>query len=170
MPAGGDIINVADIVSAQAASNLKPVVRLTQSAAGTNLVDSTNTVLSWDNEDIDTHGFHSPTTNPSRITPNRAGIYKFYGTLFLPGAADYVTVGLVVAKNGVNQAPFIRTQPGTTAAQRSFSVSDVYLTMNGTTDYAELIGYQDNTANTAKVTPFGASSFTSVFGCEFVRD
>lgn len=169
MPAGGDIINVADINAAQAGSNLRPAVRLTQVAAGTTLNDSTNTAISFDGEDIDTHGFHSPSVNPTRITPTVAGVYRFYGTIMLPGAVDYLTLGACIAKNTVNQAVFTRIQPGATSAQRSVSVSDVVLTMNGTTDYCELIGFQDNTANTAKVTSFGATSFTCSFGCEYVR-
>lgn len=169
MPAGGDIVNVADVNAAQAGSNLRPVCRLTQVAAGTNLVDSTNTAISFDGEDLDTHGFHSPSVNPTRITPTVAGVYRFYGTVMVPGAVDYLTLGACIAKNGTNQAVFTRIQPGATSAQRSVSATDTVLTMNGTTDYCELIGYQDNTANTAKVTSFSASSFTCTFGCEYVR-
>ncbi len=143
-----------------------PMCRVYQGTAGQNLTDNTNTTLTWDTEEYDDLGMHSTSSNPTRITivsAAGAGKYKFTGTLFLGARNDYVTIGCVVAKNGTNIAPFVRLGPGTGSAQRSLQVSTtISMAVN---DYAELVGYQDNTGNVTVATPPGSSSFVSVFEC-----
>jgi hypothetical protein len=136
-----------------------------QVSAGTNITDAITTVLAFDTEEYDDLAMHSPSVNPSRITITTAagdGRYYFKGTLFVPARSDYLTIGCVIAKNGANQPPWTREQPGANSAQRTVSTSLIIPMVVG--DYCEFNGFQDNTANATVATPAG-SSFESVFEC-----
>lgn len=147
-----------------------PMCKVYQGSAGTSIPDNANTVLSWDSEEYDDLGMHSTSVNPTRITIVSAagdGKYKFTGSLFVPSRSDYATIGVVIAKNGVNQAPFIRVGPNATSAQRSVMTTTTIAMVVG--DYCEVFGYQDNTANLSVTTSFG-SSFQPVFECVKVSE
>lgn len=165
MPAGGDQVDVGDIAAAQAASNQRPMCRLLQVAAGTVINDNTNTTLTWDTEDYDYGGLHA--AGSSQLIITRAGVWDFRSVIFLPSATDYVTLGIVIAKNAVNQPPWERIGPNATSAQRTVKVETSFLCAVG--DAITAVGYQDNTAGTARTTVFG-SSFEGVFEARFVRD
>lgn len=153
-------VNVGDdILAATLNRLLKPAMcRLTQGSAGTALTDSVNTPISFDTEDYDDFGMHSPSVNPTRITITAAagdGKYEFKGTLALPSRADYLTIGCAIAKNGVAQAPWERSGPNVTANQRTCATTATLTMVVG--DYVELLGLQDNTGNAALTTPFGGA-------------
>jgi hypothetical protein len=139
--------------------------RLLQVSTATVLADNTNVALSWDTEDYDDYGMHSPSVNPTRITilsGTGDGKYLFKGSVLFPARADYITIGAVIAKNGGNQPSWERVGPNVSSAQRTVSVMATLPMVVG--DYCELIGLQDNTANAAATTPIG-SSFESSFEC-----
>lgn len=164
-PAGGALVDVADIAAAQAASNLRPMCRLLQVGAGTSCPDNTNTTLTWDTEDYDYGGLH--VAGSSNIVITKAGVWEFNLKVFFPTAGDYITIGCVVAKNGANQPPWDRLGPNATSAQRTTATECQLLCAVG--DVITAVALQDNTASAARVTVFG-SSFECVFEAKFVRD
>lgn len=141
----------------------KPLVRLV--ASGTQaLADNTPVVITFSTEDIDTHGFHSTSVNTGRITPNIAGFYRFWGTVFFEAQSTPVVSNAFIRLNGATSlAPAGRMAPGTQAFGLACTVMQE---MNGTTDYVELIGQQDSAGadNTNQ-----SIQFSSVFECEFIR-
>jgi hypothetical protein len=145
----------------------KPLCKLVQQVAQS-IANSTDTALTFGtgSEDFDTHGFHSETTNNTRITPSVAGYYLCYGTFFMsPGA--YTSVIATIAKNGTVVPPRSRFRPEVTAPNLGTSVPvSVILAMNGSTDYVELFGQQ---SSGGAVNTNVGGSFASVFGVEFIR-
>lgn len=123
----------------------KPIVRLIQASAQ-NIIENTLVALQWQGtiDDVDTHNFHNPASNNSRITPNVAGYYSVNFTFYPALASTYTMMGAAVGKNGgpihgrVRQA-FV-TGGASTAKGIQCSVSNIF--MNGTTDYFEGLGEQ----------------------------
>lgn len=149
---------IADKYTTQA-----PLVGLTNTTIQS--VANNGAVLTWDNENAgaaatDPEGFHSTSSNTSRITPTIAGWYRFSGTIHWSANAtgrrgtgvryngSTIFYGMIIPASSV----------GTTSTMVSIS-----LFANGTTDYFELFGYQDsggslNTADTTS-TNFQAAMF-----------
>jgi len=146
----------------------KPRVRLV--ASGTQSIpDATQTALTFSTEDVDPDGFHSTSSNTSRITPTVAGLYLFMGTYFTAGNTDYVTVDICVAKNGSGtSAPAERRNFSTTATQVSNALSvqcSSILEANGSTDYFELFVFQDSAGSKSTNQ---SQRFSSTFQCFFI--
>jgi len=98
----------------------------------------------------------------------RAGLWKCTFTLHLGARNDYTTLGVVITRNGVNQAPFIRQPP--TAGNIARTVGPVVATLLcAVGDQLAAGAIQQNTAAVAVTPPFG-SSFESAFEVEFIRD
>lgn len=114
----------------------------------------------------DTHGFHTPSFS-SRITPTKAGRYRFDAHVFWENDPDGVR-SCVIGKNGVGQQPAQRDQWGQNWAL-SQSVGRT-LSMNGSGDYAELLVFQ--TAGAAlNVLGDNAETNTAgtMFECRYLR-
>ncbi len=155
---GGDIIYARDVN--------RPVTRLVQQAAQS-LANSTDTALTFGagSEDFDLGGWHSETTNNTRITPTIPGYYQVVGTVFLAASSAVTSCIATIAKNGTVQAPRSRMKPGANNLSGTSTVT-VTLYLNGTTDYVELIGQQ--TSGGALNTNVGGS-FASVFEVQLVQ-
>lgn len=172
MPAAGEPIFIADILKIINASSARPIVRCVANAQQS-IPDAVITALSFGAEDWDTNGFHDPVTNNSRITPNIAGYYRFSGTFFIGPRTDFATIDASLRKNAAAApiAPAERKIFAIAASQASNALSascTAQVLMNGTTDYMELCGFQDNAANVAVLTN-QSQRFTSVFECELLR-
>lgn len=171
MPAAGENVFISDILRAIQASSERPICRCL-ATAGQSIPDATLTPLQFGAEDFDTHGFHDPVTNNSRITPTVAGYYRFQATYFNGPRADFTTVDVSFRKNGATSiAPAERRTFSTAATQVSQAHSvqcTALIFCNGTTDYVEAMAFQDNAANVANITNQSAR-FSSVFECEFIR-
>lgn len=147
----------------------KPLVKLVQTASQ-NVTDNTDTAIQFPAADIiDTHGFHDPSVNNTRIIPNVPGYYRFYGVLYISGLTTFASRACWFRKNGAG----IGVSPGCRKANlvNSINISheiETVIDLNGTTDYVEFIGYQDNTAS-ATVTTQVASQFATTVMCELIR-
>jgi hypothetical protein len=163
----GQIVLDTDFDVVEQASSQKPICRVVANATQS-IPDNTATALTFLQEDIDTHGFHSTSANTSRITPTVAGIYRFYSNCIIGGRTDYASVETHIRINGsTNLAPSDRQ--GNEVNAVAFTVqAEAWVNMNGTTDYAEAIVTQDNTANVAQVTNQSVN-LSSVFMCEYMR-
>lgn len=160
-----DLANeVDDLLVAK--SSEKPVCRLVQQTTQS-IPDNTNTALSFgtSSEEIDTHNFHSEITNNTRIIPNIPGVYTFRGAYFCGAQTSPNNNEVFVRKNGTT---------GLAAAGRSSgsTISNVIATsgsvsMNGTTDYVELIAKQDSAG---AVSTNVSLHFSSAFELVWERD
>ena len=147
----------------------RPLVRLTQAAAQS-ISDNTHTALTFGTGStlIDTHGYHSESTNNSRVTPLLAGVYAVSGGYSTSARTDYASLQASIRLNGTNLASDNKMGPNATSANREVVVGPVFVQMNGTTDYVEIAGYQDNVANVAVNTNVSGSSASSL-QVEFLR-
>jgi hypothetical protein len=168
MVAAGDPVYATDVDTLADQTTGRPLVRLVQQTAQS-LTDNTEAAITFGSgsEDIDTHGYHDTSSSNTRVTPGLAGYYQVTGTLVMVARADYATIVARVGKNGSAQAPAGRQGPNATSSARSVTATAM-LSANGTTDYFELLGTQDNTANVAQLTSVGGS-FASVLEVEYLR-
>lgn len=160
----GQIADDEDFSAIEQSSSGRPIGRLV--AVGTQaLADNTDVAITFSAEDYDTDGFHSTSSNTSRITPNLPGYYKFKGTVyFAPQTTPVVSEARFRKNASSNLAPADR-KAGQTVA---FSLyTEVTIDFNGTTDYIELIGKQDSAGASATNQ---SSQFSSVVEWEKVRD
>lgn len=161
--------NSVDVAAIIALTTAKPLVRLIASATQSIPFNIATALTFTGSEDIDTHNFHDPATNPSRITPNVPGYYTARATFFIVAAADYTLVDCWVRKNGAtNLAPSGRHSKGTTASNADTATTDALVPMNGSSDYVELVGLQANGASAARLTN-QSSQFSSVLELIFER-
>ena len=149
----------------------KGVTRLVQQAAQA-LADATDTALTFGagSDDVDTAGWHDEVTNNTRITPTVAGYYTFTGMMWVPAAADYVSLQVNIRKNGSTNLPSAsRHGPNATSSSRSIQVVTDGVLMNGSTDYVEVLGNQDNTASASRNTTSSGGSTSCTFTAQFIR-
>jgi hypothetical protein len=141
----------------------RPIVRLVQTVAQS-VPDNSAVALTFTTEDLDTNNFHDNAVNNTRITPNVAGYYRFYGTYFTAAPGTLTFQAAYFRKNGSGSiAPGPRGNNGSLAQ----SVSPTALIYcNGAGDYVELMAVQDSTG---AVLTNVSSHFSSVFECEFIR-
>ena len=111
--------------------------------------NATATAITWDTETIDTDGYHSTSSNTSRITipSGKAGKYYVY-TFFDWGATTSGYCRNMIYKNNVSQKQF--TRDGNTPEGGTTLISCVLDLAVG--DYVEAFGYQNSgSAKTAYV-------------------
>lgn len=147
------------------------MIKLTAQAAQS-LTDVTATAITFGagSEELveNATGFHSTTVNPTRVTPQRAGVYRVRGVVMHGSRSDYADVNAWIRKNGSSSlAPAARNGwQGITAASVESQPAETLVRMNGTTDYVELVAQQNNVANVA-VNTNQSSQFSSVLEVEF---
>jgi hypothetical protein len=140
-----------------------PIVKLVQQA--TQLISAAVALtFGAGSEEIDTHNFHDPATNPSRITPTVPGTYRVTATLNMQ-AGTYSSLLMVFRKNGANTTPLVTYRPDPASATAAAQLTTL-LTANGTTDYFEII-VQTTPAGTTSIASGGVQA--STFECEYKR-
>lgn len=144
----------------------KPLVRLIQQSAQA-VTNGSPTALQFGSgsEDIDTHNYHDVTTNNTRVTPTKAGIYRVTVTVVMV-AATYVQVVSSVAKNGTRIEGQLPLRPDAASGAASGSISTGMVQLNGTTDYVE--GYVTFSAS-GNSTTNSAAGFRCVMEVEYLR-
>lgn len=166
---GGDVVAAGDAVYAADLNQLleKPMVRLIQQSAQS-IADATNVAITFgtSSEDYDTHNFHNPSSNTSRITPTVAGYYTFKGMAFMSASNTYTAIASTIAKNGTSLPGFSRSDATTAVNSSRSQYVEMTLTADGSSDYFELIVSQ--TSGGAKNTNV-SSPLASVFECVFER-
>lgn len=162
----GEEVAAADINEVIAGTTGKPVVRLIQQSAQS-VSDATATLLSYGSgsEDIDTHGFHDTSTNPTRITPTVAGYYRCTVTYHTVSAA-YTQLLVGIRKNGSNVDPVLVVRPDAASSAGQSVQCTVTVAVNGTGDYLEHLVQQNSSAARNTTT---AAGFRSTFECVFER-
>lgn len=134
----GQILLDTDLDSISAGSNLKPAGRMVQTVAQTGVANNTIVAASFTTEELDTDNFHNTVTNNTRVTPNKAGWYRFSGAISFAGQTDYTAVESLLRFNGSSGLPpASRITPNATATTIVLPVSALVL-FNGSTDYIEI--------------------------------
>jgi len=122
-----------------------PLGRMVQAVAQS-IPDAVITPLTWTTEDFDTHNFHDPVTNNSRVTPNIAGYYEIWGEYYSAAPVTPANLDAFIRKNGAGSIPSgNRGNDGALAQSRGFHCM---MTFNGTTDYFEICAFQDSAGAT----------------------
>ena len=171
MAVAGGTTGYADYAALANGSIQKPLVRLIQQSAQS-IPSDVDTALTFGaaSEDIDTHGFHDTSTNPSRITPSVPGYYRLTGTVWYSVDTDLVSYFASIGRNGSFVGPRTRmVLPATATSSLSRSVPvTAMLQANGSGDYFELFARQLQTTP-GSLNTMVTATFASVFECEFLR-
>lgn len=156
-----DVQTVADEVED------KPVGRIRQTVAQSGVANITIFAVTMDTEDHDTGGFHSTSSNTSRVTPTTAGYYQVKGVVTFAGQTDYVGLDAIIRTNGSTTLPGAGRQ-GAPGSNTTVSVPvSAQVQMNGSTDYFELCGRATRGTGTSGTT---VSSFlASTLEWEWLR-
>lgn len=163
----GGIVQSVDLTALALLTTGRPLVRLIQQSTQ-NFTTGNNLVLAWSgSEDTDTHNFHDPSTNNSRVTPTLAGYYLVTGTVAFSGNGNVTAASAAIVKNAASTIqPFMRVKPGTSTA--AFSVQTrCQVQFNGTGDYIELWGNATFASGTLSTQASGG--INSVLELEYLR-
>jgi hypothetical protein len=113
-----------------------------------------NSPMPWEAADYDTESMWSSTTNPSRVTAKRAGLYRLSAAVrwdFTPGPAGPWR-GYVFAKNGVEIASVLEANTEDPSVQITSTT-----VMLAAGDYVELYPYNPALSGSIKVKALGSS-------------
>jgi hypothetical protein len=132
------------------------------SSSAQNLTNNTATAINFDLENFDSDGFHSTSTNNTRITipSGKAGKYLFTGHGEIQAGGGNMRYS-TVRKNG-NTNIDTATAPANASARANVVVTSIADAAEG--DYFELVLQQDSGGT---IVTYDGSSSTS-FGCTFL--
>ena len=132
------------------------------SSASQNLTNNTATAINFDLENFDSDGFHSTTTNNTRITipTGKAGKYLFTGHGEIQAGGGNMRYS-IVRKNGTTNVD-ISTAPANASARANVIVTAIADCAVG--DYFELLLQQDSGGT---IVTYSDTSSTS-FGCTYL--
>lgn len=159
----GEIVTAAEMnANIRDAGNFmigQPFAYIWQSVAQS-LANSTYAALTFDSTVVDSDGGHSNVTNNSRYTAKTPGWFQFTG-----GASFAVNAtgsrGTQWSKTGVltGLGAQALSFSGTAAVTTSVPAKMIFLPMNGTTDYVELLAFQSSggALNTSVAAPDGGN-------------
>ena len=124
--------------------------------------NDTYTTMTFNSENFDSDGYHSTSTNTSRITipAGKGGKYLFYGNIGFTGNANGVRTATIL-KNGTTYLFFNTKEPGATY-EGSAEITQIVNAV--ATDYFELLVRQDSggSLNTSSGTDL------TVFSCAYL--
>lgn len=124
-----------------------PMVKVRQTVAQ-NLANSAYTAITFNGEDFDPYGWHNATTNTSRFTPTFPGWYRgWYGIGFSAATGGTYRQGYIRTNGGATSGRARRDSKATTVGQiKVMRGIPFFLRFNGTTDYCEVLAWQDTGA------------------------
>lgn len=166
---------VGDPVTADALNEQfdPPTGRLVQTVAQTGIADNTTTAVTFTTEDLDTEGFHSTSSNTSRVTPTVAGWYRVYGSVAFGGQDDWQFLEVFLRKNGsTGIPPAFRITPysGANPLNTTQVVGcTALIECNGSTDYFEVCFRGQDVGAGSNIGTVVSAQFASVLEWEFVR-
>lgn len=130
------------------------------------LASSSATAISWDTEVLDRLDCWSSGTNPDRYQPNVAGWYKLDGMVSFDPDTDGLVRGAAWRKNGVAiDGNVSRAHLAGTGTNTATAIAvPMAVSMNGTTDYIELVGLHDGGADMVTANSGFRCSLTVVYG------
>jgi hypothetical protein len=168
MPAAGDTIFAIEIQDLINATIAKPLVKLRAGASAQSFADNVAAPVQFgaSTEVVDTHNYHDTVTNNTRVTPTKAGWYRCTGIVWIGAGTTTLQIYAGIYKNGAAEN-INRVKPAATATACSADVEAV-VSLNGSGDYVELYGFQDDSGGTARTVTTGAGT-ACVLEVEFLR-
>lgn len=161
----GGIVAANDITSFQNLTLYRPLVRLVASGAQ-NLTLNTMTAITFTgSEDVDTHNYHNPASNASRVTPGIAGYYRCYGWFNFTSATSAIET--FIGKNGTALPSGTREESLSAGFARGIFTTAM-VQANGSGDYFELMALQNVSGGTTQPTN-QSGRFSCVLEVEFLR-
>lgn len=151
--AAGDIIYASDFD--------RPFCKLVQQVLQSIGTSDTALTFGAGSEDSDVYGLHDETTNTSRITVDRAGVWMFKGTVFIASNTAVTTLTATLAVNGTVRPARSRSKPAATAATMSQEVMEIFSL--AASDYVELFGVCGASATNTSVGGSFASTFEAYY-------
>jgi hypothetical protein len=131
-------------------------------ASNQTISNNTWTTITWSNEYFDTDGFHSTSTNTSRITipSGKGGKYLFSGQISFASNGDNARLGRI-QKNGSQISIPLSVQATYSGAGDGTTATFLWLVDLVATDYIELGAYQNSGGNLAFTTD-------AQFNCQYL--
>jgi hypothetical protein len=153
----------------QGNSERYPGIAVAYATVGQTVTNVTDTLLSFNAEDIDTDGWHDNVTNNSRLTPNVPGYYRVWGNLYWAFNTTMSYSDVYIAKNGTVVARAGNLQFPSTGQNNvsKFGGNITHtLQMNGSSDYVQLGAFHQS--GVSQTTNAGFPQGVR-FGIEFIR-
>lgn len=146
-------------------------VTLTRANVGCSVYNSTNssianntqTTLNWDGEIIDSHGFHSTTTNTSRLTipAGLGGFYQINVTASWDIASSAGQRSLIIYKNGSDLLQYTPQVAGSTSVYVGNTTSFSLAMVAG--DYIEIKALQTSGGNLTVYQYYNNATFSMTY-------
>lgn len=127
-------------------------------ASGTTLATNTNTKINLTGTNLNIGGFFD-TTN-KRFLPTKAGIYRVNGQIYITNASLLTRYSAIIYVNGSALKQGDTIDASSTGAL-SFGV-ECLVSLNGSTDYVELYGFNSNASNTASTQSGGSATYMTI--------
>lgn len=154
MPGPGDLINASDFD--------RPFCRLVQQVAQSIGTSDTALTFGASSENYDPFGLHDETTNNTRITFDRAGIWLVKGTVFVASNTAITSLVATVSLTGGVIPARSKSKPAATAVTMSQEVVEIVSATLG--EYVELLGQCTGSATNSNV----GGSFASTFMARYL--
>lgn len=143
-----------------------PLCALTQGTTGTIVHTAAFATMFWDTEVSDDWGFHSTSTNASRVTPTVPGWYLVSGKVaFVSDTNGTGRRGAAIAKNGTRIDQLLFQAPSSAAPYSPLPGTVVQ--MDGSTDYLEVQAFQESGADRTTIASTGETA--CFFNVMFLR-
>ena len=170
----GNDVDAADL-NEQIRDNLNelrstPWCRSYLATTAQSLTKNATTVINLNAESFDSPGWHSTTSNTSRITPDKPGLYMIHGQAlidFVNTNTTHYGVGVLLLKNGAELAGFGRGLYFSRLYD-SCLTSCAIAPANGTSDHFELAVFRDNDSLGANDIKAGAGEFLTWLSVTFL--
>lgn len=163
--AGGDIIYAATINDILKYSPNKRFCQLRQVTTGQTYTHGTGAVLLFGSgtEDFDDYGWHSTSSNTSRVIPDIPGVYKVTCKVTWAASTTITSASCNVLKNGTTFESSGSHKPNATNTLATFGgIASGYVQLNGTTDYVEGWTIQFSSGSASQTTNVVTSGYTTL--------
>lgn len=143
---------------------LRPPMCKVRQTTTQSIPNVTYTAINWQTEDTDPYNWHS-TTNPTRITPTFPGWYRGWHSVGFSNSTAGTYRLSYVLRTSAGGATAGRARRDQKVAPGGYTIRTAgipfFMPMNGTTDYLEVMAYQDTGA--AMSTPVGNNTQSEFF-------
>ena len=142
-------LNLADTyaftgtVTGAGESNVPAFFAVSSTTGETTFISSTDTKVNMGTEILDTDNCYSS----SRFTPTTAGYYYLHGQIGVNSMNDQDSVFIKIYKNGSYLTGSFNATASPATGYGILINTSLVVYMNGSSDYVELYGYQNNASN-----------------------
>jgi len=140
--------------AAVATSSNTPAFNAKRSSSQT-IATSTNTIMNWDSEQLDTDGDFDTTTNVGRFTPTTAGWYFMYCTFQVYPLQSQPKAWVAAIRQNGSDKQQLYNVTATTYGEYTGGTVAVILEANGSSDYYDVVISQNSGSDKTVAGNFG---------------